>query len=171
MKRFITAGVVALVCAFSAALAQQPAPAPKADYSGVWTLDTAKSDGLPPMLKGQKLTVKQTGDRVEIESKMTLEEGDRNDTDAFTVDGKAADYTPKGPGGMEGKGKRTATWNADGRGIDLDEAATFDTPMGSADVKITRKWSLSADGKTLTIEINAETPMGAQHSKRTFTKS
>lgn len=166
MKRFITAGVVALV-AFSAALAQQTA---KADFTGVWTLDTAKSEGLPPTFKGQKLTVKHTGDRVEIESKITLDEGDRSDTDAFTLDGKAADYKPKGPGGLEGTGKRTATWSADGRGIDLNEAATFDTPMGSADVKITRKWSLSPDGKTLTIEINADTPMGAQHSKRIFTK-
>ena len=167
MKRFITAGVVALL-AFSAAPARQ-APT-KADFSGAWTLDVAKSEGLPPTIKAQKLTVKHAGDRVEVEAKTTLDEGDRTDTDVFTLDGKEVDYAPKGPGGLEGKGKRTATWSADGRGMDVRESATFDTPMGSADVKITRKWSLSADGKTLTTEVNIESPMGTQLIKRTYTK-
>ncbi len=166
MKRFITAGVVALV-AFSAALAQQTA---KADFTGVWTLDTAKSEGLPPNYKAQKLTVKHTGDRVEVEAKTTVDAAERTDNEVYTMDGKEADYTPKGPGGVEGKGKRTSSWSADGRGMDVREAATFETPMGTADVKITRKWSLSSDGKALTIDLNIESPMGTQTVKRVFTK-
>ena len=166
MKRIINAAAVALL-AVSSAFGSTPA---KADFTGAWTLDLAKSEGLPPVVKAQKVTIKQTGDTIEIETKTTLEEGDQTQSDKFVVDGKETDYTPKAPNGIEGKGKRTATWGADGNTIDIREAAVFETPMGSADVKITRKWTLSADGKTFTIEMNVESPMGTQNIKRTFAK-
>jgi hypothetical protein len=35
---------------------------------------------------------------------------------------------------------------------------------------MTRTWTLSADGKTLKIDITAEGPNGTQQVKRTFTK-
>jgi hypothetical protein len=166
MRRIITAGLAAAV-ALSLGLAAASA---KANFTGTWTLDLAKSAGLPPNIKAQTLTVKQTGDRIEITTKVTTDEGEQNQTDVYTVDGKEADFTPKGPGGMEGKGKRTSTWTADGNGIDVKEASTFETPGGAVDVKIMRKWALSADGKTLTIDVTAETPMGTQNLKRVFTK-
>lgn len=67
-----------------------------------------------------------------------------------------------------GKGKRTAKWTTDG--IEVNDVAVYDTPDGDVTVKMTRKWMLSADGKTLQIEINVESPNGMQIIKRTFNK-
>jgi hypothetical protein len=145
------------------------AAAAKANFSGTWTLDKTKSEGLPPTIKDQVLTVTQTGDKLNIESKLTTEQGDQVNNDVYTLDGKPADFSSK-MGGGEGKGKRIANWSADGNGIEVKEEVTFDTPNGPATVNITRQWTLSADGKTLTIEMNISSAMGTQQIKRVLVK-
>ncbi|HVE59633.1 MAG TPA: hypothetical protein VNB22_22675 [Pyrinomonadaceae bacterium] len=137
------------------------------DFSGTWTLDKSKSEGLPPGMK-QEMTVKQAGDKISIETKLTTEQGEQVVPDSYTLDGKETEFTPKAPDGSTGKGKRTAKWTDSG--IEVKDISTFETPDGTVTVKMTRKWSLSADGKTLQIEINAEGPQGAQTIKRTFNK-
>ena len=167
MKRITTVGAVAAALALTAGLVVASA---KADFSGAWTLDMAKSEGLPPDVKSQTMTVKQTGDSVEVVTKTAREGGEEVNPAVYTLDGKEAAYLQKGPNGMEGKGKRTSTWAVDGNGFDVKETAVFDTPGGAIEVKATRKWALAADGKSLTIDMHLETPMGAQTIKRVFTK-
>lgn len=159
-----------------AALNRAPAPAAassptaasaKLDFSGTWTLDKANSEGLPPGMD-QVMTVVQTGDKLSLETKLISEEGEQVVADSYTLDGKETDFTPKTPGGQSGKGKRTAKWTADG--IEVIESSTFDGPQGPVNVQMQRKWTLSADGKTLKIEIVAEGPQGKQQIKRTFIK-
>jgi hypothetical protein len=53
---------------------------------------------------------------------------------------------------------------------EVNEEATFDTPDGKVSVTMRRKWTLSADGKTLVIELNHTGPNGTISSKRTFNK-
>lgn len=166
MKRnFVMAGVAALVFAFSLIGASA-----KADFSGTWTLDKTKSEGIPAAIKEQVLVVKQDGDKINIDSRLTTETGEQNTTDIYTLDGKPADFTQKGPGGAEGKGKRTAKWTADGNGLDVKEEVTFETPQGALALDVTRKWTLSADGKTLTVELNIASAMGSQQMKRVFVR-
>lgn len=168
MKRtFIVGGLSA--CLVSALFVISAAAA-KVDFSGTWTLDKTKSEGLPPQIKGQVMTVSQSGDKINIESKMTTDEGEQDVSDVYTLDGKPADFTSKGPGGLEGKGKRTAKWSADGNSIEVTEAITYDTPQGSINVDITRTWALSADGKVLTIDMNVSSAMGSQQIKRVLVK-
>ena len=169
MKRITTAGA-AVVAALALTTGLVVASA-KADFSGTWTLDMAKSEGLPPDVKSQTVIVKQTGDRVEAETKTTREGGEEVTPAVYTLDGKEADFVQKGPNGMEGKGKRTSNWTADGNGFDVKETAVFDTPGGAVEMKATRKWALAADGKTLTIDMNLESPMGTRVIKRVFTKN
>jgi hypothetical protein len=69
-----------------------------------------------------------------------------------------------------GKGKRTARWAADGNGIEVNENSTFDSSEGSVNVQMIRTWMLSADAKTLKIDIAVEGPNGKQQVKRTFTR-
>ncbi len=164
-RKVMMAGVAGLVFAFALVGA-----AAKANFSGTWTLDKSKSEGLPPTMKDQVLTVKQDGDKLNIESKVTMEQGEQVNNEVYTLDGKPADFTSKGPGGLEGQGKRTAKWSADGNGIEVSEEILYDTPQGSATVNITRKWALSADGKELTIEMDVTSPMGSQHIKRVLVK-
>ncbi|HEX7175775.1 MAG TPA: hypothetical protein VF240_10990 [Pyrinomonadaceae bacterium] len=169
MKRITTVGaaiIAALVLTTGLVVASA-----KADFSGAWTLDKAKSEGLPPDVKSQTMTVKQTGDSVAVETKTANEGGEEVNAAVYTLDGKEAAHVQKGPNGMEGKGKRISTWAADGNGFDVKETAVFDTPGGVVEVKGTRKWVLAADGKTLTIDMTLETPMGTHTVKRLFTKN
>lgn len=157
--------VALLVCAFGLVSAYA-----KANFSGTWTLDKTKSEGLPAVIKDQVLTVKQDGDKLTIDSKMTTDDGDLTNSDVYTLDGKPADFTDKRPNGLEGKGKRTAKWSADGNGIEVSEEISYDTPQGAVTVNVTRKWALSADGKSLTIDMDIASPMGSQHVKRVLVK-
>ena len=144
------------------------APA-KADFSGTWILDKTKSEGLPPGMD-QTMTVVQTGDKLSLETKVITEQGEQVVADSYMLDGKEAEFTPKTPGGQSGKGKRTAKWSADGNGIEVNENSTFDGPEGAVNLQMTRIWTLSADGKTLQIDLAAEGPNGKQQVKRTFTR-
>jgi hypothetical protein len=164
-RNFMLLSVALLVCAFGLVTAFA-----KANFSGTWTLDKSKSEGLPAAIKDQVLTVKQDGDKLTIDSKLTTEQGEQTNTDTYTLDGKPADFTGKGPGGLEGKGKRTAKWSADGNGIEVTEDVVFDTPQGEVTVNYVRKWSLAADGKSLTIDMDVTSPMGTQHIKRVLVK-
>ena len=139
----------------------------KADFSGTWQLDKSNSEGLPPGMD-QIMTIVQTGDKLSLETKLITDEGEQVVADSYTLDGKETEFTPKTPGGQSGKGKRTAKWTADG--LEVSETSTFDGPEGPVNVQMQRKWVLSADGKTLKIELVAEGPQGKQQIKRTFIK-
>src|SRR6185503_8801146 len=141
----------------------------KVDLSGTWALDKSNSEGLPPGMD-QLMTVAQTGDKLSLETKLMLHQGEQVVPDSYTLDRKEVEFTPKGPGGVTGKGKRTAKWGADGKSIDVSETATFDTPDGAVTVQTTRKWVLSSDGKTLKIDMTIDDPNGKQVLKRTFVR-
>lgn len=143
--------------------------AAKVDLSGTWALDKARSEGLPQGMD-QTLTVKQTGDRVEVEAKISGPRGEQTVSDGYVLDGQPKDFEPALVGGGKGKGKRTSAWTADGDGFDASEEATMQGPDGEEKVKATRRWRLSPDGKTLTIEMSFEGPGGVVKSKRVFTK-
>lgn len=164
-KRLIaTAGAAAVVLSLCMVVA-----AAKADFSGTWILDKSKSEGLPPGMD-QTMTVVHTGDKLSLETKLITSEGERVVADSYLLDGKEVEFTPKTPNGDAGKGKRVAKWSADGNSIEVVENSTFEAPDGSVDVQMTRIWTLSADGKTLKIDITADSPNGKQVVKRTFTK-
>lgn len=147
-----------------------PAAAPaRPDFSGRWELDAAKSEGLPPDMK-QSMTVKQTGDRLEVETKISSPQGDRTVIDTYTLDGKPAEFTPAilSGGGNAKKGTRTATWSADGTGMDITEEAAVENSEGTDTIKGKRTWRLSEGGKVLTIEIDLTGKNGAIKSKRLY---
>lgn len=168
MKRKIAAGSVAVVALVALSLVVASAAA-KADFSGKWAMDKTKSEGVPPTIE-QTMTITQTGDKIELETKITGPQGERTIKDSYTVDGKEADFTPQGPQGAMGKGKRTAKWSADGAALEVSETATLDGPNGPDEVSATRKWTLAADGKTMTIEITFNGEQGTQKTKRVFVK-
>jgi hypothetical protein len=166
MKRTIVLGSVAtLVLALSLV-----AVAAKANFSGTWALDKSHSEGLPPELKDQTLTVVQTDDKIVIDTTIVRDGGDMKQSDVYMLTGKEADYKPQPIMGIEGKGKRTAQWAADGNSIDVKEEATYEGPDGPVAIQVTRKWTLSADGKSLIIDMTINSPQGSRQMKRAFTK-
>ncbi len=157
-----------IVLAFVFALyINAPMMAAQADFSGTWKLDTVKSSGLPPGME-QTMFVTQKGDAVKIETRVKSPNGEQTVPDNYVLDGKETDF--KLPNAPDAKGKRTSKWNAGGNGFDVSEKAVVETPDGEATIEATRKWTLAADGKTLTIEMTVKSPNGTQESKRTFVK-
>jgi|ERR1041385_3448481 hypothetical protein len=139
----------------------------KTDFSGTWIMDKNNSEGLPPGMD-QTMTVVQTGDKLLLETKLITQEGEQVVSDMYMLDGKEAEFTPKAPNGQTGKGKRTSKWTADG--IEVHETSTFDGPEGAVSVQMDRTWTLSADSKTLKIDITVEGPNGKQQVRRTFVR-
>jgi hypothetical protein len=88
----------------------------------------------------------------------------------YIANGQETDYAPQLPGGATGKGKRTAKWSVDGKALEVSEIATIESADGNLEIKTTRRWTLSTDGKELTIEMKVEGAMGTQESKRIFVK-
>jgi hypothetical protein len=167
MQRVLTISMAALLLVISASTAA----AQKADFSGTWALDKNRSEGLPPGAD-QAMTAKQTGDRVEIDVKVTSSRGDQQVKDLYILDGKETDFDPPAaPGVQVSKGKRTSKWSADGKGFDVSEEATIEGEEGPATIKVTRHWQLSDDAKTLTIDdMTMDGPAGSRKTKRVFVR-
>ena len=139
------------------------------DFAGTWVLDAAKSEGVMQGVE-ETMTVKQEKDKFVVESKMKSPRGERTMNMDFAADGKEGDFTARMMQN-EIKGKRTAKWGGDSKTLELTEKADFPTPDGgTANVQTWRKWTLSADGKTLTSEETRTGPRGEQKSKRVYNR-
>ena len=173
MRSKVTTAGVALALLVSVAVSASAQGAGKVsmqDFSGVWVLDAAKSEGVPQGIE-ETMTVKQEGGNFTIEGKMKTPRGERTRNETFASDGKEGEFTVR-MGPNETKGKRTAKWSPDGKVLEVSENVNFTTPDGTAvESKGTRRWTLSADGKTLTIdESRTSGPRGPQQAKRVYTK-
>lgn len=142
--------------------------ASKPDFSGTWVLDKDRSFSNPPGLE-QTLTVVHTGDQIKLESKQKTAQGERVINETYTLDGKEAEFTPPAPQ-PDVKGKRIASWLPDGRGIVITDKITSTSPKGPVVQDITRKWTLSTDGRTLTIDYYFDDQRGSFEAKRVFGK-
>ena len=88
-------------------------------------------------------------------------------TTVYTLDGK--ETVNDMSGAMGGKMSLKAKTEKDGK-LTLLQTREFETPMGAMTMKTTETWSLSADGKTLTVKRESETPRGTNSSEMVFTK-
>ncbi len=139
----------------------------KANFSGVWIMDKDKSQGLPKDLE-QKMRVTHEGDKLALETDLLHGDDVTTVHDSYTINDQEADFPARLQSGQTATGKRTAKWNVDGNGFEVKETASFDTPEGKVAITMQRKWALSADGKTLVIELNHTGPNGPIATKRTF---
>ena len=156
-----------IICASTISLSIFAGAAVKPDFTGTWVMDKDRSFSNPPGLE-QTLTIVQTGDTIKLESKQKTAQGERLINETYTLDGKEAEFPPTG-GQPDAKGKRSASWLPDGRVI-INDKITSLTPKGPATQEITRKWTLSSDGRTLTIDYYIDNPNGSFESKRIFVK-
>lgn len=141
---------------------------PKPDFSGTWVMDTNRSFSNPPGLE-QTLTVVHTGDQINVDAKLKTQQGEQTINETYTLDGKETEFAP--PGAQPGaKGKRKAMWLPDGRGAVIEDVVTSDPPSGPVTRKTTRKWTLSPDGGTLTVDYYFDDQRGSFEAKRVFVK-
>lgn len=166
-RKMTIAGAAVLVCALIAMA--NPAP----NFGGAWTMDRARSFGQPANMQ-QSMTITQTDNKIELETKLTLPDSERVVKDTYILDGKEYDFTPPAPANAPAnapaaKGKRSANWLPNGAGILVNESITTETPKGPSTTQLMRKWTLNTAGD-LTITTFVDTPTVSYESKRIFTK-
>jgi hypothetical protein len=159
-----------LLLAASVALAVTPA---RPNFTGTWELDQSRSHSIPPDIK-QTMTVAHEGDRVSVETKIVNAQGERVIKDAYTLDGKEAEFAPPVPPNAPKdapapKGKRTGRWMPNDKGFIVEEEIVNQTPQGPDTVLVARKWMQWPDG-TISIEIITERGGNAFNNKRVFVK-
>jgi hypothetical protein len=169
----------------------------KANFSGTWNLDKEKSTFAGPMrMDGMTLTVTQSAKDIKVDTavkRLPPPEGaganaptgapppgfggprrgfggpGMDGSATYSLDGKELKVEIEGPNGkMPVIYKGTAEANGS---LKLSSSRTFNGPNGEI-VMITKEtWTLSADGKMLTIDRENTTPRGPQSSKLVFVKS
>jgi hypothetical protein len=143
--------------------------ATKPDFSGTWTMDRARSFGLPPDMN-QTMIVTHKGDQIEIETKLIQPNNERSLKDAYILDGKEHEFTPPAPPNQPApKGKRTAQWLPGDRGIQVTDVTTTETPKGPVTAQVMRKWTISAQGE-LVIDMYIDNANSSFETKRIFKK-
>ena len=144
---------------------------PNPNFTGTWVLDKSRSFSNPPGLE-QTIVVVHNGDQIKFDTKLTTERGGTVQiNEVYMLDGKQTDFTTTPlPNTPPNKGKRTSSWLPGGKGILIVDEVTRETPQGPSTDKTTRKWTLSPDGTTLTINYYIDNPRGTAEAKRVFVK-
>ena len=143
--------------------------ATKPNFSGTWTMDRARSFGLPANMN-QTLTVAQKDDQIELETKLIQPGNERTVKDTYILDGKEHEFTPQvAPNQPPAKGKRTVTWLPGDRGLQITEVITSETDKGPVTSQNVRKWTISGQGE-LVIDMYVDNPNVSYEAKRIFIK-
>jgi hypothetical protein len=162
MLRQLAIAAVAVTLTASAALAQG------ANFSGTWEIDAAKSNFGP--MQGPngppKITMVVDHKDPVITVKTTREtpNGSRTSEAKYTTDGKESINSVTGMGGQTNDVPSTMAWKS--KSLSLDSKMN----MRGQSMQQHQDWTLSADGKTLTIEVKIQAPMGEIAQTQVFNK-
>ena len=138
------------------------------NFAGTWKLNAAKSNpgDFGPSARTDVIT--QDGSKFTDKVAATTQMGDDAYTLAFTADGSKQTIDPKSPAAAMGnltlKGIMAA-WDGDKLAVDTN--ASFQEQVDIASHVV---YSLSADGKTLTLASHASTSMGDFDTTLVFDK-
>jgi hypothetical protein len=163
MKQHLTMACVALLALTVSILAANP----KANFSGTWVMDRSRTEGLPTDIE-QTMTITQSEDTLDIVTKVSGDQVDQTVPVTYVLNGKETEFKATRKG--EGKGKRVASWSADGNGFEVTEQETYASDKGSDTFQFVRKWTMLPDGNTLVIVMDIKGPNGDATIKRTFVK-
>ena len=158
-NRLTCAALLLLACATG--LAQE-----KANFTGTWTLDKEKSFSNGPQFE-QTMTIVQNAEKLKLDAKQKTPRGETAISEEYSLDGKEGEFTPQGAA-PNAKGKRKASWLANGRGILVEDEISAD---GKVIRNLTRKMTLSADGKTMTVDLFIDDNRGSFELKRVYNKT
>ena len=183
----IALGCALLANTFAATQAAQTS------FAGTWALDKTKSAGLPQQwsnLESLTLTVTQDAQQLTVESKAAMAQeaspggaggaggpgggrgrgmgGGFPPSVAYKLDG--TETTAEATGGRGGTTTLKAEWKDGGKALALKRVSKFNFNGNDVTRTTTEDWSLSADGKTLTVKRTSETQNGPQTSTLVFDK-
>lgn len=189
--RIVLTAILTLVLA--AAISAQDRTA--ANFAGTWTLDAGKSkmdERARGSIESMTWTVTQTEKELKIETKTKRAARPEGEMSG----GGGGQGRGMGRGGFGAGGDGTTVYSLDGKEtkaeqetamgkipvsykanlekggkLTLNSSRTFSTQMGEMTVTTKETWTLSEDGKILTVKREIQTPRGAQTSEMVFTKS
>lgn len=188
--RIVFTAVLTLVLAVAAISAQDRTAA---NFAGSWTLDASKSkldERMRNSIESMTWTVTQTDKELKVETKTKRAPrpegemsggggqgrgmgrggfGGGDGTTVYSLDGKETKVEQETPAG-----KIPVVYKADlekGGKLTLSSSRTISGQMGEMTITTKETWSLSEDGKTLTVKRETQTPRGTQTSEMVFTKS
>jgi hypothetical protein len=136
----------------------------KANLSGTWKFDQDKSHSNGPGFD-QTMTITHSGEKLKLDAKQKSPRGEVTINEEYTLDGKEIEFSPPNP--PNAKGKRKASWLANGRGILVED----EIGEGQAARRVVRKMTLSSDGKVLTIDYYIDDSRGSFELKRVYNKA
>src|SRR5215470_9737591 len=85
-----------IICCTLLALSFSAIAFAKPDFSGSWTMDRARSFGLPGDME-MTMTVKQSGDQMGVETNFIQPNNERTQKDSYILDGNEYEFTPFAP--------------------------------------------------------------------------
>lgn len=187
--RIVFTAMLTLVLAVAVVSAQDRT----AGFAGTWTLDASKSkldERMRGSIESMTWTVTQTDKELKVETKTkraARPEGEMSGgggqgrgtgrggfgggdgATVYSLDGKETKVEQETPAG-----KIPVVYKANlekGGKLTLISSRTISGQMGEMTITTKETWSLSEDGKTLTVKRETETPRGVQSSEMVFTKS
>lgn len=149
--------VALFILATAAALAAEP------NFTGSWMLNNAKSEyGQFPAPEVMMRTVEQQGGSIKMTTFQKGAQGEVNSELRYTTDGKPT---------VNGENTGSARWEGELLVIEVSRKVANQAQKGAppAELKSREEWSLSGDGKTLTVVTHIELPQqGGFNVKQVF---
>lgn len=193
MRKQIFLTALFLFCLSAAAVSAQDK---SVNFSGAWELDAAKSKlGERARIESMTMNVAQTEKEIKIESTTKRAERPEGEMRGGSDNSVGRRGMGRGAGMMGGGGTQSTTYSLDGKEVKIEQdspmgrvpvslkakfekdgklklssSRTFETPMGSMTMNVKEAWSLSPDGKTLTVTRDQETPRGNVSTELVFIK-
>ncbi len=178
MKRnFVFAAMLSLfVCVI--AVSAQDKTSKAANFSGIWTLDVANSKlGERSNIESQTMTVTQTETTIKVEMATKRKGAGGGRPGGGFVGGGGGDtaltYNLDGKETRNDGGGATPVMlkaKFDGSQLNISQSRTFNGPQGEISIVTKDKWSLGADGKTLTVNRESSTLRGSNSTTLVFVK-
>ena len=128
------------------------------NFSGSWTFNESKSTlGEGPMMSATSMTVSQQENLISVDLvQPSFEGGEIKRSEKYTLDGKESVNT----GMMDSSIKTITTWSDDKKELKFAKTILFDMNGDTMEIKISEIWSMSEDGKTLTVKSTMSSQMG-----------
>jgi len=142
-------------------------PSFQTNFSGTWTLNSGKSElgEFGNRIAPSKIIVDQKADGVTVTKTSMGRDGSPVEIKETLAEGKESETMVSGS-----KKKSVLKWAADGNSYTINSTINFEGGGQSFEVKGAEAWSLSADGKFLTLNSTLSTPQGDITLKAVYDK-
>ena len=166
-KRFINFTLPSLF-AFVSLILLSGSVIAQSNFSGSWAFNESKSTlGEGPMMSATSMTINQQANLISIDLvQPSFEGGDMKRSEKYTLDGKESVNE-----GMMGSSVKTITsWSEDKKELRFAKAIAFDMNGEKMEMKLDDVWSLSEDGKTLTVKSSMKSDWGEMNTTLVYDK-